>query len=136
MPSLLSFIFCKKKLFCNSFLFLFQEYNRHSELLKPESNAIDHGPSNYKSGKTQETFIFSLHTQMLYMSSSFWLLGVESRDFSHVEKEKTACNAEQIHKITTIITQNYFLGPYWVKVVVILWICSALKAILSFSAKK
>lgn len=26
-----------------------QEYNRHSELLKPETNAIDHGPSNYKS---------------------------------------------------------------------------------------
>merc|ERR1719450_1100252 len=26
-----------------------QEDNRHSELLKPETNAIDHGPSNYKS---------------------------------------------------------------------------------------
>merc|ERR1711997_901686 len=26
-----------------------KEYNRHSELLKPETNAIDHGPSNYKS---------------------------------------------------------------------------------------
>merc|ERR1712203_1058316 len=26
-----------------------KEYNRHSELLKPESNAIDHGPINYKS---------------------------------------------------------------------------------------
>jgi len=24
-----------------------EEYNRHSELLKPETNAIDHGPSNY-----------------------------------------------------------------------------------------
>ena len=24
------------------------------------------------------------------MSSSFWLLGVESRNFSHAEKEKTA----------------------------------------------
>ena len=40
------------------------------------------------------------------MSSSFWLLGVESRDFSHAEKEKTACKAEQIHKMTTIFTQN------------------------------
>ena len=28
------------------------------------------------------------------MSSSFWLLGVESRDFSHAEKERTACKAE------------------------------------------
>jgi hypothetical protein len=35
------------------------------------------------------------------MSSSFWLLGVESRDFSHAEKERTACKAEQIHKMTT-----------------------------------
>merc|ERR1719450_194513 len=26
-----------------------QEDNRHSELLKPETNAIDHGPNNYKS---------------------------------------------------------------------------------------
>ena len=42
------------------------------------------------------------------MSSSFWLLGVESRDFSHLEKERTACKAEQIHKMTIIITQN---GP-------------------------
>ena len=57
---------------------------------------------------------------MLYMLSSVRTLGVESRDFSHAEKERTACRAEQIHKITTIITQNDFLGPYWVKVVVIL----------------
>jgi hypothetical protein len=42
------------------------------------------------------------------MWSSFWLLGVESRDFSHAEKERTACNDEQIKKITTIFTQN---GP-------------------------
>ena len=27
---------------------------------------------------------------VLYMSSSFWLLGNESRDFSHAEKERTA----------------------------------------------
>ena len=47
-------------------------------------------------------------TKVLYMSSSFWLLGVESRDFSHAEKKKTACKAEQIHKITTIFNQN---GP-------------------------
>ena len=36
---------------------------------------------------------------MLYMSSSFWLLGVESRDFSHAEKERTAYKAEEIHKM-------------------------------------
>ena len=28
------------------------------------------------------------------MSFSFWLLGVESRDFSHAEKERTACRFE------------------------------------------
>ena len=45
---------------------------------------------------------------VLYMSSSFWLLGVESRDFYQAEKEKTACKAEQIHKMTTLFTQNEF----------------------------
>ena len=50
--------------------------------------------------------------KVLYMSSSFWLLGVESRDFSQAEKERTACKAEQIHKITTIFTQNDNLGPF------------------------
>ena len=34
----------------------------------------------------------------IVMSSSFWLLGVESRDFSHTWKERTACKDEQIHK--------------------------------------
>ena len=42
------------------------------------------------------------------MSSSFWPLGVESRDFSQAEKERTACKAEQIHKMTS---QNDNLGP-------------------------
>ena len=40
------------------------------------------------------------------MSSSFGLLGVESRDFYHAEKERAACKDEQIHKMTTIFTQN------------------------------
>jgi hypothetical protein len=40
------------------------------------------------------------------MSSSFWLFGVESRDFSQAEKERTACKAEQIHNMTTMFTQN------------------------------
>ena len=42
------------------------------------------------------------------MSSSFWLLGVESRDFSYAEKEKTACKAEQIQNMSTSFSQN---GP-------------------------
>ena len=46
------------------------------------------------------------------MSSSFWLLRVESHDFSHAEKERTACKAEQIHKMTTIYNQKDILGPF------------------------
>ena len=70
------------------------------------------------------------------MSSSFLLLGVESRDFSQAEKERTACKAGQIHKMTTIITQNDNLGPFWVKTIVIFWICSVLQAVLFFSASE
>ena len=68
------------------------------------------------------------------MSSSFWLLEVESRVFSSAEKEKTACKAEQINKMTTIFIQNDNLGPFCVKIIVNLWICSALQAVFSFSA--
>ena len=35
-----------------------------------------------------------MYMKMLYMSSSFWLLGVESHDFSHAEKERTACKTK------------------------------------------
>ena len=44
--------------------------------------------------------IFSLWT--MPVSPIFWLLRVESHVFSHAEKER----AEQIHKMTTIFTQN------------------------------
>ena len=40
--------------------------------------------------------------KVLYMSSSFWVLGVESHDYSHAEREKT----EHTHKMTIIFTQN------------------------------
>ena len=40
------------------------------------------------------------------MSTSFWLLGVGSRDVSQAEELK----AEQIHKMTTIFTQMTILG--------------------------
>ena len=39
-------------------------------------------------------------------SMCFWLLEVNSHDFSHAEKERNACKAEQIHKMTDIFTQN------------------------------
>ena len=50
--------------------------------------------------------------KVLYMSSSFWLLGVVSCDFFYAEKERTACKTEQIHIMTTIYTQNDNLGPF------------------------
>ena len=68
---------------------------------------------------------------VLYMCSSFWLLGVESRDFSQAKKERTACKAGQIHKMTTIFTRT---GPRLSEKIVILWICSALQAVLAFLA--
>ena len=46
------------------------------------------------------------------MSSSFWLLGVETRDFSQAEKEITACKAKQIHKMTPIFAQNDIQGTF------------------------
>ena len=40
------------------------------------------------------------------------MLGVESRDFSQAEKERTSCKAEQIHKMTSTLHQNENLGPF------------------------
>ena len=54
------------------------------------------------------------------MSSRFGLLGVKSHDFSQAEKERTACKIEQIHKMTTIFTQNGRRLSFCVKMVVIL----------------
>ena len=45
---------------------------------------------------------------VLYMFSSFWLLGVQSLDFSQAEKERTVCKAEQIHIIRPTHNDNYF----------------------------
>ena len=71
---------------------------------------------------------------MLYMSSSFWLLQVESCDFSQAEKDSTANKDEQTHKMTTSFTQSGPRLSFWVKIIAILGICSALQAVLSFSA--
>ena len=62
------------------------------------------------------------------------ILGVESHDFSQAGKDRTAWKAEQIHKMTTIFTQNDNPGPFCGKKIVILWICSAFQAVPSFSA--
>ena len=67
-------------------------------------------------------------TQVVYICASLLHLAVES------EKKVTVVKPEQIHKMTIFLNQN---GPgfsFWVKIVVILWFCSALQAVLSFSA--
>ena len=46
------------------------------------------------------------------MCSTFGLFGVESRDFSQTEKERTVCKAVQIQKMPTIFTQNDYLEPF------------------------
>ena len=46
------------------------------------------------------------------MSSSFWLLAPKSRDVFQAEKETAAGKVEQIHKMTSIFTQNKNLGPF------------------------
>ena len=63
-------------------------------------------------------------------------MAVESSDFSEAEKERTACKAEQVHKMITDFTQNGPRLSFWVKMVVIFWIFSALQAVLSFSASE
>ena len=67
------------------------------------------------------------------MSSSFCC---ESRDFSQAEKERTAGKVDQIYKRTTVSTQNDPRLSIWVKIVVILWIYTALQTVLSFSARE
>ena len=66
---------------------------------------------NYYTCEIVSCYNKQLVALVLYMSSNFWLLGVESRGLSQAEKERIACKAEQIHKMTTIFTQNDNLGP-------------------------
>ena len=46
------------------------------------------------------------------MCSMKKILALESHDLSRAEKEMIACKAEQIHKVTTILTQNDNQGPF------------------------
>jgi hypothetical protein len=46
------------------------------------------------------------------MCSKKKILAIESRGLSQAEKKITACKAEQIHKMTTIFTQNNNKGPF------------------------
>ena len=48
----------------------------------------------------------------LILSSKKKILALDSRDLSQAEKEITACKPEQIHKMTTIFTQNDNPAPF------------------------
>ena len=48
---------------------------------------------------------FHVFTLVLYICVNFWLLAHKSHDLSQVET-KLLLKAEQIHKMTTIFTQN------------------------------
>ena len=51
----------------------------------------------------------------------------ESRDLSQAEKKITEFEAEEIHEMTIIFTQNGQKLPFLVKIIVIFSICSSLK---------
>ena len=46
---------------------------------------------------------FVAFSEYMNISSRFWPLAPQSRDLSQAEKEITACKADQIHKMTTIV---------------------------------
>ena len=73
---------------------------------------------NYPSQTFPRLYIEDLKIEIIKRvkgSITFWLLKVESCSFSQADKERTACKAVQIHKMTTIFTQNDNLGKFWVK---------------------
>ena len=79
----------------------------------PESVSIEISPfGSHNDNIFKNCFLLS---KVLYMWSSFWLLGVESRDFSHAKKERATYKAVQIHKMTTIFVQNDPRLSFWVK---------------------
>ena len=56
--------------------------------------------------------------------------------FLKLRKKELPAKFGKLTKWQTFFTQNDNLGPFWVKIVVILWICTALQAMLSFSASE
>jgi hypothetical protein len=59
-------------------------------------------------------------------------LAVGSKDLSQAEKEIIVCQAEQIHKMTIIFTQNGLRLLFCVKIVVILFNLNRLASISFF----
>ena len=72
----------------------------------------------------------SVKSKVAYISTSFWLLADGSRDLSQAEKEMIVY--EQTPWMTIIFTQKGLRLSFSVKIVLILWIYSALQAVVSF----
>jgi hypothetical protein len=71
---------------------------------------------------------------VVYIWLSSWLLAEKSHlDLSQSEKKITVAKVDQIQKMTTGFTQNDNFWPFWVKIIVILWIWSALTTVIFFS---
>ena len=83
-----------------------------------------------------------LYCRAAIISWFFFLSGIASIycwQLDHViylvlRKKELLANLCKFNKMTTIFTQNDNLRPFWVKIIVILWICSAWQTIISFSA--
>ena len=94
--------------------------SKYESRITPRLASPDQDPAKLSPQPAQPAQPLGRASKVLYMCSSFWLLGVESCDFSHAEKERTACKAEQIHKMIIIFTQNGPRLSFGVKIVVIL----------------
>ena len=68
------------------------------------------------------------------MSPSLLQLAAGSCYLSQSEKKITVCKVEQVYKMTTQNGPGWRKLSFWVKIVVILWICSALQTVISVSA--
>ena len=87
----------------------FQLCKKVSEINQRPGFCVLNFLSNYFSADAQKklsNFSKNQLGRVLYMSSSFGLLRVESRDFSQAEKDSSANKDEQTHKRTTIFTQS------------------------------
>ena len=71
---------------------------------------------------------------MVSICSNFEQLADKSCDLSDVKMKTVVANDEQIHKMTIIFTQNGQKLSFWVKIVVIFRMCSALTTVIFFSA--
>jgi hypothetical protein len=117
-----------KRFWTGLFIVLFLELNIESfffDLLASVGSGNEVGLKAYVSEEIHKRY---------FIFSSFELLADQPRDFSQAEKKIKVAKANQIHKLTTTFIQKGQKLSFWVKIVAILWICSAVTTAISFSA--